>query len=293
MIPKIERGRSAGAYYTRLKYKPGWEQYFLLVSDIHYDAIGCDRKLIKKHLDQAVERNAGIFLLGDTVDLMQGKKDKRAAKHALRPNYMFDDYLGAVMEDAAKFLAPYAQNIMFISQGNHELGYKKHHEIDPLSILATHIKADTGIRPIIAPYTGWMQFKCEFDSGTGGRRKTVRLKYHHGTGTGGAVVTKGAINSNRAVSMAEADVYVRGHIHTRFSMQMPYERISANGTIIEDQNRIYLQTGCYVTDYKNGDSWSQQRGFGSPALGGYWLRLYCDNTSDPNRLIKYIAYPTD
>ena len=293
MIPKIERGRSAGAYYTRLKYKPGWEQYFLLVSDIHYDAIGCDRKLIKKHLDQAVERNAGIFLLGDTVDLMQGKKDKRAAKHALRPNYMFDDYLGAVMEDAAKFLAPYAKNIMFISQGNHELGYKKHHEIDPLSILATHIKADTGIRPIIAPYTGWMQFKCEFDSGTGGRRKTVRLKYHHGTGTGGAVVTKGAINSNRAVSMAEADVYVRGHIHTRFSMQMPYERISANGTIIEDQNRIYLQTGCYVTDYKNGDSWSQQRGFGSPALGGYWLRLYCDNTSDPNRVIKYIAYPTD
>ena len=292
MIPKIERGRSAGAYYTRLKYKPGWEQYFLLVSDIHYDAIGCDRKLIKKHLDQAVERNAGIFLLGDTVDLMQGKKDKRAAKHALRPNYMFDDYLGAVMEDAAKFLAPYAQNIMFISQGNHELGYKKHHEIDPLSILATHIKADTGIRPIIAPYTGWMQFKCEFDR-SGGRRKTVRLKYHHGTGTGGAVVTKGAINSNRAVSMAEADVYVRGHIHTRFSMQMPYERISANGTIIEDQNRIYLQTGCYVTDYKNGDSWSQQRGFGSPALGGYWLRLYCDNTSDPNRLIKYIAYPTD
>ena len=291
MIPKIERGRSAGAYYTRLKYKPGWEQYFLLVSDIHYDSQGCDRKLISKHMDQAVQRNAGIFLLGDTVDLMQGKKDRRAAKHALRPEYMFDDYLGAVMEDTAKFLAPYAQNIMFISQGNHELGYKKHHEVDPLSILVTHIKAETGIRPIVAPYTGWMQFKCEFDSG--GRRKTVRLKYHHGTGTGGAVVTKGAINSNRAVSMAEADVYVRGHIHTRFSMQMPYERISANGTIIEDQNRIYLQTGCYVTDYKNGDSWSQQRGFGSPALGGYWLRLYCDNTSDPNRVIKYIAYPTD
>jgi len=291
MIPKIERGKSPGAYFTRLKYKRGWEQYFLVVSDLHYDAVGCDRKLVKKHLDQAVERDAGIFLLGDTCDLMQGKKDRRAAKHALRPEYMFDDYLGAVMEDAAKFLAPYAKNIMFISQGNHELGYKKHHEVDALSILVTHIKAETGIRPIIAPYTGWMQFKCE--SHTGGSRKTVRLKYHHGTGTGGAVVTKGAINSNRSVAMWEADIYVRSHIHQRFSMQMPYERISANGTIVEDQNRIYLQTGCYVTDYKDGDSWSQQKGFGSPAMGGYWLRLYSEGTSDPNNLVKWIAYPTD
>ena len=62
---------------------------------------------------------------------------------------------------------------------------------------------------------------------------------------------------------------------------------------MEDQNRIYLQTGCYVSDYENGDSWSQQKGFGSPALGGFWLRLYSEGTSDPNNLVKWIAYPTD
>ena len=127
----------------------------------------------------------------------------------------------------------------------------------------------------------------------GGRRKTINMKYHHGVG-GNAPVTKGAIQSNRsAVMWPNADIMVRGHIHNRFSMSMPVETISNHGRIMTDQERIYLQTGCYVSDIEDGNSWSSMRGFGVPAMGGYWLRLYNDNLTENTVNVQYQAIPTD
>ena len=55
---------------------------------------------------------------------------------------------------------------------------------------------------------------------------------------------------------------------------MPVELISNRGRLITDRERLYLQLGCYVNDVKDGDSWSSRMGFGSPAMGGFWLRIY-------------------
>ena len=292
LVPKLEPSVSAGCYFTRLNYTTKWEQYFLLISDIHFDAKGCNRKLIRKHLEQARVRNAPVFIFGDLLDLMQGKNDPRGAKHDLRPEYaMDDDYLGNVCEDAADFLAPYAENIALISMGNHEFEYRRRHEIDPLTIVATHLKIKTGVSPIVGPYTGWIQFKTKYANG--GRRKTINMKYHHGVG-GNAPVTKGAIQSNRsAVMWPNADIIVRGHIHNRFAMHMPVETISSHGRIMTDQERVYLQTGCYVSDIDDGNSWSSRKGFGTPAMGCYWLRVYNDNLSNDIVTVQYQAIPTD
>jgi hypothetical protein len=223
---------------------------------------------------------------------MGGKFDRRSAKHELRAEYAgSDDYLGNVCEDAADFLAPYVDNIALLSLGNHEHSYQRYHEISPLTIVATHLKAKTGTAPTVGPYTGWIQFKMKYANG--GRRKTINLKYHHGVG-GNAPVTKGAIQSNRsAVMWPNADIMVRGHIHNRFSMSMPVETISNHGRIMTDQERIYLQTGCYVSDIEDGNSWSSMRGFGVPAMGGYWLRLYNDNLTENTVNVQYQAIPTD
>ena len=47
-----------------------WQQWFLTASDVHLDNPHCDRGLLRAHLDEAVQRDAGILLLGDTLDLM-------------------------------------------------------------------------------------------------------------------------------------------------------------------------------------------------------------------------------
>ena len=65
MLPKLEKGKSPGAYFTRLSYTPKWSAYWLIISDLHFDANGCNRPLLKKHLDQAQERDAPVFIFGE------------------------------------------------------------------------------------------------------------------------------------------------------------------------------------------------------------------------------------
>jgi len=293
-VPRLTDAISPGCYFLRLSFSSGWEQKLLLISDIHYDAIGCRRDILKKHLDQAKACNAPVFIFGDLLDLMQGKQDPRASKHAIRPAYLHEDYLGAVTDDAANFLAPYAENIVMLAQGNHEYEYQRRHEISPLTIVAMKLEANGGHRPVVAPYTGWVMLKYEYvpgKEGYTGRRHSHYLKYHHGVGAN-APVTRGAIQSNRsAVRWPNADIVVMGHIHHRFSMSMPKETITNRGRIVTDEEGLHLQLGCYVQD-TDGDSWSQRRGFGTSALGGYWLRLYADSMNVP-RPVRFQPITTD
>ena len=79
---------------------------FLLIADVHFDSISCDRKLLKKHLDEVVERNAKVFIFGDFFDVMGGKFDKRSSKGDLRPEYNTSSYIDNVVYDAIAFLYP-------------------------------------------------------------------------------------------------------------------------------------------------------------------------------------------
>ena len=292
-LPQIEDGHSPGCYRVHLSYTSNWEQKFLLISDVHFDAMGCNRDLFRKHLEQAKSMDAPVCIFGDLLDLIQGKADPRGSKHQLRPEYAgSDDYLGRVCEDAADFLEPYAENIALIGLGNHEFEYRRRHEIDPLTIVAMHLQNKTGHRPIVAPYTGWIQFKLRYAGGA--QQQGISMKFHHGVG-GNSPVTRGAIQSNRsAVMWPGANIIIRGHIHHRFQMSMPVELVTTRGRLITDQERVYLQSGCYVSDVQDPDSWSSRRGFGAPAMGGWWLRLYCDKmlgTKGTN--VRYQALPTD
>jgi len=56
----------------------------LLLSDIHWDNPKCDRVLLKRHLDQAMEMDARICMNGDTLCLMQGRADRRRGKRRNR-----------------------------------------------------------------------------------------------------------------------------------------------------------------------------------------------------------------
>ena len=290
---KLQRTQSQGCYKIRLNHVAGWEQYFLLLSDIHFDSKYCNRRLLKRHLEQAKERNAPVMIFGDLLDLMQSKQDPRGSKSTIDPRYTSsDDYLSLVCEDVASFLAPYAPNLLLLSMGNHEFEYRRRHEIDPLTIVAMHLQNKTGHRPIVAPYTGWIQFKLKYAGGA--QRQGINCKFHHGVG-GNSPVTRGAIQSNRsAVMWPGANIIIRGHIHHRFQMSMPVELITNQGRLITDQERVYLQSGCYVSDVQDPDSWSSRRGFGAPAMGGFFLRLYCDKmVGAKGSNVRYQAIPTD
>ena len=75
----VER-QSLNVINVNMEYKKDWEQTFLLISDVHFDNPDCDRKLLKKHLDKAVQDGCGILVNGDWFCAMESRNDPRSVK---------------------------------------------------------------------------------------------------------------------------------------------------------------------------------------------------------------------
>ena len=200
---------------------------FLLIADVHFDSVSCDRELLKKHLDEVVERNAKVLIFGDFFDVMGGKFDKRSSKGDLRPEYNTSNYIDNVVDDAIDFLTPYKEYIMFISPGNHELSILKYHETDVIKRLAKALDAEVGT------YGGWLRIRYSFKDA--GNRGSYKIAYNHGYG-GGGPVTKDVIQTNRkAVYLPDADIVISGHC-----FDTETEILTTNGWIT--YNNITLDT---------------------------------------------------
>ena len=148
--------------------KSGWEKWFLLSSDRHWDSAQCDRKLMFDHLKQAVERDAHIIDTGDFFSMMEGKYDPRKNYENLRPEYVMEDYLGAITRDAIKQLKPYADRFVLLAKGNHDQSVKKHNSIDVMTLLTDGLR-DAGSNVQLGGYSGWVRF--QFNGGTRTRKQ--------------------------------------------------------------------------------------------------------------------------
>lgn len=116
----LEKGVSPNVVRVKLDCNKQKEHWILLRSDAHHDNPHCNWNLEKKHLDEALERDAGIIDGGDLFCAMQGAWDPRKSKSCLRPEHQRSDYLDALVTTAADFYQPYANNIICLGQGNHE-----------------------------------------------------------------------------------------------------------------------------------------------------------------------------
>ena len=240
----------------------GWEQPYLLISDVHWDNPHCDRRLLKAHLDEAVERQAGIMVFGDFFCAMQGKYDKRADKSALRPEHQVANYLDALVDTAAAWLAPYRERIVLIADGNHETAIRKHQETDLLARLC----AQLGVAHM--GYSGFARFMFATGRETG-KRISKRLYWHHGSG-GGGPVTKGVIQHSRRAASVEADIFVSGHIHEAWQVENPVLRMLDSGALRKDTQH-HVQLATYKDEFTPRGGFHVERGRPPKPLGGWWL----------------------
>ena len=252
-----------------------FEKWFLLTADQHFDSTHCDRRLLKRHHEQALKREAGIFCFGDLFDVMQGKNDRRGSKGDLREEYKGGNYYDRVVDDAIKFYQPYAQNYVAITYGNHETSIIKHQETDVLKRLVDGLNSG-GSSVELGAYSGWIVFRFHR---RGERVRKFRLFYHHGSG-GGGPVTKGVIQTNRrAVYLPDANIIVTGHIHEAWHLETVQERINGvNTPYLSTQHHVQLAT--YKEEYLDGVGWHVERGAPPKPLGGYWLRFVFNKRDD-------------
>lgn len=248
-----------------------WEQWVLLRSDAHHDNPHCLQDWEKKHLDQALERNAGIIDNGDLFCAMQGKGDRRHAKDDVRPEHQCGNYLDALVRTAADFYEPYAKNWWMFGRGNHEMAVEKVHETDLTERLAATIKDRTGVSVPVGGYRGWFVFQFVGVDGNE-MRFSKSLYYEHGSG-GGGPVTKGTIQSNRRNAYTDgADILVTGHIHESWLLETPRQYLDRQFQW-KIRECVHLQLPTYKQEF-GANGYHNENCRPPKPLGAHWLRFY-------------------
>jgi predicted phosphodiesterase len=275
-MPEAKRITQQGVVTSvYLEVKAGWEQWILLQSDNHHDSIKCSRELETAHLEEAKRRNAWVMIFGDLFDAMQGRFDPRRSMDELRPEYRREDYYDFVVSDIGKYLAPYAQNLLMITDGNHELSVLKNaNTYLPDRLVSEYLNRRSGGHVVHGAYGGWVRFMFE---SAGKPMMSVKLKYFHGSG-GEAPVTRGVIQTNRqAVYLPDADVVVNGHSHNSYYVPISRERIGGKGKQFFDIQH-HVRIPGYKQDYGDGSTgWDVTRGGVPKPIGAVWMRMYFDN----------------
>ena len=289
MIPNIE---VKGAV-TKLRFDitNGWSQWLWLTSDNHFDAVACNRRLLKKHLDEAKARDALIFVFGDWFDAMQGRFDPRRSMNEVRPEYRADNYYDLIVDDAERFLTPYAQNLILITDGNHETAVETNANINLSDRLVKGLRG-VGSPVMRGGYGGWVKFMFDLSGGLKkGPRQSKNLKYHHGYG-GDAPVSDGMIQTKRqAVYLPDADIVVNGHNHNAYEAPLVRERISTQG--VQSFDLVwYIRTSGYNQGYGDGSKgWAVRKGFRPTPIGGCWIHLTCNDQKVKIQPIEEIEPP--
>lgn len=268
--------------------REGWDQWFLMTSDRHFDSKKSDKALMKEHLDLARERKARVLDFGDMFDAMQGKYDPRRSYPEMDKKYieMMDEgigYLDAIVKDSIEFNKPYADLYALISKGNHETAILSHNDTDLINRLVYGLNSQAGTQIATGEYGGWVQFYFTIAKT---QTERINLKYYHGSG-GGGPVTKGVIQSNRqAVFLPDAQIVVNGHIHESWILALPRERISQRGVISQDI-QYHVRTPTYKDDYGDGSGgWAVEKGMPPKPKGAVWLRFYYERKHIRTQMIQ-------
>lgn len=240
----------------------------LFLSDLHWDSNHSDRAALKRILDEAMRRDAVILLLGDVLDLMQGREDRRGSKGSLRPEHKVDAYFSAVVEDWVRWYEPYARNTWIALQGNHTSSVLKHQEIDVDRMWVGMLNAAGAT----IDYPGYSTYARILNQAST-RRTNLRMFLHHGYG-GGGPVTKGTIQaSRRSAIYPDAHFLVTGHIHESWGVDHPQYRLDHDGKPYEMTQEHY-SCGAWKGEFDDGKGgWWVEKGMGPRPKTGWWCEL--------------------
>lgn len=259
------------AVICRKVFERGEDFWVLLMSDLHWDSPETQLWLLKQHLDQAKERNAIVIDIGDMLDVMGSRWDKRGTHGSVRPEHSKHDYLDSLVDSCADWLKPYREQIKVVGTGNHEAKIVKVVGTDLTRRVVDRLNSDGG-EIIRTGYEFWVRFMFTTSSGC---KRGFRLKCSHGFG-GSSPVTKGTINAQRmGADIDGADIIATGHIHQKWTLPGVVETLEDNTSRVILRERIHVQLGSYKCDFRTdgAPTWHMQGNRQPKPLGGCWLHF--------------------
>lgn len=279
---KVTKDNDAIVIHNTFKRNKNWEQWFLLNSDRHWDNIHSDQKMMKEHLNEAVERNAIVIDTGDFFCAMQGKYDKRSSKSAMRPEHQHGDYLDRLVETGIEWFAPYADRLAFMSPGNHEESIHHRHETNLTERLVSGLRIQHKSPVLRHRYSGFTRFQFWDPSQ---HQESIIMWHTHGYG-GGGPVTKDIIQTARQGAFLEGtDIVVSGHTHDAWVFYVSTRSLSKHNNIVRSE-RVHIKVPS-AKDRWGGDSWEDHKGHPPKPVGAYWLHFWW---SSRHKRILYDAH---
>lgn len=284
LVSKVEQYQENYHRFT-IPTKLSERRTLFVGSDIHLDNLKCNRKKLKDDLEEAKEQNALIFLNGDILCLMQGKYDPRSKKSALRPEYVGSgNYLDNVLDDATKFLLPYAENILLMGKGNHETSVSNRIELDILGLLVSRIndKAKTNIQ--LGAYRGY--FTLNFIES--GRHHPITIGYSHGNFGGN--ITKSSLSVSRNASiMPDCDIMLTGHTHDSFHIPHAIYSRETQSKRVRVKNQHHIKTGTYKEEFDGGQGWAVEKIAFPKVIGGAFVQFKIRKEGRPKIRVSLTA----
>lgn len=230
-------------------YSKTKEFYYFLCSDIHFGNKSQNFKQLKADFDEAVSLDAKIMINGDWGEFIVSGDRKRY--HPGGDKYGTDNAINDTIEEAFNFFKNYAQNILFIGTGNHEVSVSKFHSFDPTQNLIFLLNRECKTDIQHGQYAGFLTIRYTHGENRGVLSKI--MYYNHGQGQT-AEVTKGTIDINRHMSNKLCDIIWMGHKHCKLVLPAePMMTVDNNGNIYAF-DRLGIITGAYVNAYHQYDA---------------------------------------
>ena len=187
------------------------------ISDLHADSDVSIWNKVKKYLID--NPNSYIVIGGDSIDVMQFVRDKRASRSSTKDGLNEDDYANRVIEYVRnEIVLPFKDRIISWNRGNHDNSIIRHHNIDLLQLIC-------GVDIPLHEYSGYILLSNHVYKN---RTYNNLIHFSHSPESGGKR-SKGSLSIDIAKSQyPSADIWIREHIHDGFIHPVRHEFVACD-----------------------------------------------------------------
>lgn len=207
------------------------------ISDAHFDSLKSERKFMHSILKEYPDDF--IVIGGDSVDVMQGRNDRRASKGS--NEFSRSDYFNEVEEFVRKEVHDkYKDRIIAWNRGNHDNSIINHNEIDMIKHIC---KDETPIGDI----SGYISVACEIN---GPATPKCLIYYSHQPISGGQR-SKGMLSVDIVRGKyPDADIFITEHIHTSWVHPESKESIDPSHRFLNSKIQWFVQNTTLKNEFK-------------------------------------------
>jgi hypothetical protein len=233
--------------------------------DFHLGHAACDEELIAETVDKIADDNhALVFCSGDILNC-QGRGHPYYSGEEMLAGWAREtsDVLLSEKNRASEFLTKIHEKILIWIPGNHEANAFRYHKRDIFRDLVYQVHGEQSGKKLVALTSA--RINLTFRRGTPSDNRdpwTLSIYIEHGDGGGRKPGAK-IIRLGDAMAMLDADIFLRGHVHTLGIHTQAYPL--RDGTF---QHKLGVIQPSFLHSYVDGiPSYAEVKGY-SPGIVG-------------------------